>query len=158
MIGPCCRICLLFEKFGDPMSMATFKIFAVSKTWQLAIFFFMIFSGCAARNVMLDHAVIRNDTAGIISDVQVVHEPTGKTGAINLILPQKSFELGFAGQPMLAKRAIITWNDHEGHRRRSAVGLPAKPDISRNGESYSLVYSIQPGGVVNVHLENQDKK
>jgi hypothetical protein len=158
MIGPRCRGCHLIEKLYSSASMATFKIFAVSKIWQLAIFFFLILSGCAAKTVLLDHAVVRNDTAGIISDVQVVHEPTGKTGAINMILPQKSFELGFAGQPMRAKRAIITWNDDEGHRRKSAVALPAKPDVSKEEQSYSLIYSIQPAGVVLVKLENSNRK
>jgi len=158
MIGFRYRGCHLIEKFCYPTSMATFTIFALSKTWRPAIFFFLILSGCAAKTVLLDHAVVRNDTAGIISDVQVVHEPTGKTGAINMILPQRSFELGFAGQPMRAKRAIIIWNDHEGHRRRSAVALPAMPDISKEGQSYSLVYSIQPAGVVRVQLENSDTK
>lgn len=118
--------------------------------------FLPVFWGCAVKNVVLDHAVIRNETPAIISDVQVVHEPTGKTGAVNMILPQRSFELGFAGQPLRAKRAIITWNDHEGHGRRSEVDLPSPPAISPNGQYYSLIYSIHPAGVVRVQLVTSD--
>ena len=132
------------------------KLFAKTETWLFAIALFFIFTGCAAQDIMLDHAVVRNETAGIISNVQVVHEPTGKTGAINMILPQRSFEVGFAGQPLRAKRAIITWNDHEGKGRRSEVALPASPGVPRKKHSYSLVYSIQPAGVVRVQLVTSD--
>jgi len=107
---------------------------------------------------MLDRAVVRNDTVGIISEVKVVHEPTRKTGAINMILPQRSFELGFAGQPIRGKRAIITWKDHEGHWRRSEVALPDNRNAAKEGRSYGLVYTIQPAGVVHVQLENSDMK
>jgi hypothetical protein len=123
---------------------------------QLVAFFFLFFIGCAAKNVLLDRAVVRNDTVGIITDVKVVHEPTGKTGGVNMILPQMSFELGFAGQAMHAKRAVITWKDHKGIRRRSEVSLPDSPDASKQGHPNSLVYTIQPAGVVLVHLENSD--
>ena len=133
------------------------KLLTISGTWKFAIALFLIFTGCAVHDIMLDHAVIRNETPGVISDVQVVHEPTGKTGAVNMILPQRSFELGFAGQPLRAKRAIITWNDHEGQGRRSEADLPAPPAISPNGQYYSLIYSIHPAGVVRVQLVTSDK-
>ena len=133
--------------------MKTFNRFIIA---QLVSFFILILTGCAAKYVMLDRAVVRNDTGGIITDVKVVHEPTGKTGGVNMILPQMSFELGFAGQPMLAKRAIITWKDHKDIRRRSEVVLPDRPDASKQGQSHSLVYTIKPTGGVVVHLENSD--
>jgi hypothetical protein len=81
----------------------------------LVAFLFPLYLGCAPKKVVLDRAVIRNDTPGIITEVKVVHEPTGKTGAVSMILPHNAFELGFAEQPMRGERAIITWRNYEGY-------------------------------------------
>lgn len=125
------------------------------KLAHLVSFFILFFAGCAAKHVMLDRAVVRNDTGGIITDVKVVHEPTGKTGGVNMILPHMSFELGFAEQPMDAKRAIITWTDRENILRRSEVALPGRRD-TKQGQSHILVYTIQPAGIAHVHQDNSD--
>ena len=139
------------------------KFFNNSISFQLAticflISFQLIFQGCATRQVMLDRAVVRNDTAWIIMEVKVLHEPTGKTGAANMILPQRSLDLGFSRQPMLAKEAIITWKDHEGRRKKAEVALPDNRDASGGGQTNSLVYTIQPAGDVRVHLEHSGMK
>ena len=103
---------------------------------------------------MLDRAVVINATAGIISEVKVRHEPTGKIGAVNMILPQKSLDLGFPRQPMRGRQGIVTWFDHNGHQRRAKVELPADRGSFSEGQAKSLVYTIEPAGVVHVHLEH----
>jgi len=107
---------------------------------------------------MLDRAVVFNDTAGIISEVKVRHEPTGKIGSINMILPQRSLDLGFSRQPMLAKESIVTWIDQNGRQRRVKVALPDGSDGTGGGQSNSLVYFILPNGLVNVRLEHSGTK
>jgi hypothetical protein len=102
---------------------------------------------------MLDRAVVLNDTAGIISEVTVLHEPTGKIGVANMILPQRSLDLGFSRQPMLAKEAIVTWRDHDGRQRQVLVTLPGDRDALGEGKTNSLVYTIHPSGDVTVELE-----
>ena len=106
--------------------------------------------------MILDRAVVRNDTSGIITEVKVVHEPTEKTGAVSMILPHNTFELGFAGQPMLGEHAIVTWRDPEGYLKKIEVPLPDNPDAKTKDKNFILVYTIQSGGVVLVHLESSD--
>ena len=109
----------------------------------------VLLGGCATRQVLLDRALVINATPGIISEVKVRHEPTGKIGAANMILPQKSFDLGFSKQPMLAKEAVVTWIDQSGLQRRAKVALPNKSD----GETSVLVYTIQSAGDITVELK-----
>lgn len=107
---------------------------------------------------MLDRALVINATTGIITEVTVRHEPTGKIGSINMILPQRSLDLGFPKQPMLAKEAVVTWIDQSGRQRRVEVALPDGSDGTGGGQSNSLVYFILPNGLVNVRLEHSGTK
>ena len=113
-------------------------------------------SGCTSRHLIIDRAIVRNETPGIIRDVKVIHEPTGKSGAVNMILPNNTFELGFAGQPMYGKHAIITWRDYEGRLRNFEAPLPTNLDVKGKGNNFILVYTIQTKGDVSIHLENSD--
>ena len=135
------------------------KFFNNSISFQLFSICFLVFfqffiSGCAARQVMLDRAVVFNDTAGIISEVKVRHEPTGKIGAVNMILPQRSLDLGFPRQPMLAKEAVITWRDHQGMSRRVKVALPGRSDGIGGEQSNSLVYFILPNSINHPQIQD----
>lgn len=62
--------------------------------------------GGVAPNVLVERAVIRNDTPNNITDVVVRHEPAGISAKINIILPLRSFELGFSSKPMRGRRGI----------------------------------------------------
>jgi hypothetical protein len=42
-----------------------------------------------------------------------------------MILPQKSFDLGFQSQPMLARESLVTWIDQNGQQRRTVLSLPS---------------------------------
>lgn len=102
---------------------------------------------------MLDRALVINDTGGIITEVKVHHEPTGKIGSVNMILDQSSFDLGFPKQPMLAKEAVVTWIDQNGHQRRAEIILPDESDASDEGTTNRLIYTIQSAGIVTVELK-----
>jgi hypothetical protein len=111
-----------------------------------------------APHVTLDRAVIRNETRSSISDVIVRHEPTGKTGRINRILPLRSFDLGFSGQPMLGKQAVITWREADGRERREKLDLPYNRELKSDRKNMVLVYIIHSSGRVSVHLQDSDAR
>ena len=134
------------------------KLFNNSISFQIVAICFLVssqfvISGCATRKVMLDRAVVINATAGIITEVKVRHEPTGKIGAVNMILPQKSFDLGFQSQPMLARESVVTWTDQNGQQRRTVLSLP-KGLTTGEGQAMILVYTIHPSGDVTVELKD----
>lgn len=113
-------------------------------------------TGCVAPHVILDRAVIRNETQGAISDVMVRHEPTRRAATTNMILPFQSFELGFSGQPMLGKRAVVTWKDVDGRERRQELDLPDNRVFAPERKNMILVYIIHSSGRVSVHLQPPD--
>lgn len=127
------------------------------------IFYFIVYSlffamtGCVAPHVILDKGIIRNETQNSISDVMVRHEPTGKTARINRILPLRSFDLGFSGQPMLGRQAIVTWKESGGRERREKLNLPHNRALNSGGKNGVLVYIIHSSGKVSVHLQNSDE-
>jgi hypothetical protein len=96
--------------------------------------------------------MVINNTEGVISEVVIHHEPTGKIGAASMILPQKSFDLEFSKQPLLAEKAIVSWRDQNGHVKNEVVTLPGSGDASGKGQPGSLVYRINPDGNVTVDL------
>ena len=115
--------------------------------------------GCVVvPHVTLDRAVIRNDTRKSISDVMVRHEPTGKTAKTNMILPLKSFNLGFSGQPMLGKQAIVTWKEADGRERREKLDLPYNRELKSDRKNMVLVYIVHSSGRVSVHLQDSDTR
>ena len=115
--------------------------------------------GCVvAPHVILDRAVIRNETRNSISDVMVRHEPTGTMATINMILPLRSFDLGFSGQPMLGKQAVITWREADGRERREQLDLPYNRALKLERKNLILVYIIHSSGRVSVHLQDSDAR
>ena len=116
----------------------------------------LVTTGCLAPHVILDRGVIRNETHSSITDVRVRHEPTEKTAATNMILPLMSFDLGFSGQPMLGKRAIISWREANGRERREELDLPDNRVFAPERENMILVYTIHSSGRVTVHLQSSD--
>lgn len=130
----------------------------MSRSLHNFIIFILIFpaAGCLAQQVILDRGVIRNETQGIISDVIVRHKPTGKTAKINMILPLRSFDLGFSGQPILGQQAIITWREADGRERKEKLDLPYNRELKSDRKIMVLVYIIHSSGRVSVHLKNSD--
>ena len=115
-------------------------------------------TGCVATHVILDKGVIRNETQNSISDVRIRHEPTGKIATVNMILPSSSFDLGFSGQPMLGKQAIVTWKEADGSERKEKLNLPYNREQKSDSKNKVLVYIIHSSGIVSVHLHNSENK
>ncbi len=112
--------------------------------------------GCVAPHVLVERAVIRNDTPNSITDVVVRHEPTGKSAKINMILPLRSFELGFSSKPMRGRRGIITWREADGRLRREELDLPYNRVFKLGRKNMVLIYIIHSSGRVSVHLQDSD--
>jgi hypothetical protein len=106
--------------------------------------------GCATPSVMLDRAMVVNATDGMVRAVSVLHEGTLETGAINAILPGRTFELGFTGEPVRAQRAIVRWLDNGGVLNKRVVDLPTAP--VRDGQLMRLVYTLHTDGNVSAAL------
>ncbi len=70
-----------------------------------------------------------------------------------MILPQKSIDLGFQSQPMLARESVVTWTDQNGQQRRIVLSLP-KGLTTGEGQALILVYTIHPSGDVTVELKD----
>lgn len=109
--------------------------------------------GCTKPHVMIDRAIVLNATATKITDVKVVHEPTKQTGQVNAILPQMTLEIGFSGQPMLARQATVSWRDCAGVNRQVTLDLPYDFNAAKEGQTMNLIYEIHSPGTVITHLD-----
>ena len=110
-------------------------------------------AACARQPIILERVLVRNATPGTISDVEVRHEPTLRFGAVNAILPGSAYELAFAKAPMLAKQGVISWRDDAGSQWSKTLPLPDKNVVRLEGQAVTLVYLIEPAGLVTVSLE-----
>jgi hypothetical protein len=114
----------------------------------------ILLPACARPHVTLDRVLVGNATSGVITDVEVRHEPTMRFGAVNAILPGQSLEIAFGGgRPMLAERAVVSWRDAEGRNRSATLTLPYERRLAEEGRAVSLVYLIDPAGQVTVRLQ-----
>lgn len=115
--------------------------------------FIMLACGCASQQVILDQAVIRNNTNGIISQVRVSHEPTGKIGEVHSILPNSSFNLGFSHQTMRAEKAVVTWTSNVGRESRVELIIPRDNAKAKQGTAMKLIYTIHRDGIATVEFK-----
>jgi len=101
---------------------------------------------------MLDRVYVKNATSSKITDVRVSHEPAKWFGTVNSILPQKSLDIGFAGQPILARKAFVSWRDGDELEWTLDIELPYDQPLEKEGRPMSLIYIIYPSGRLDVHL------
>lgn len=118
----------------------------------LAVLVFSL-QGCARAPVLLDRTVVLNATDSQITAVKVLHEPTRKSGSVSAILPQKTLDIGFPGQPMLAERAVVSWQNKMGQRTTVELELPYDQGAAKEGRHMQLIYVVHPAGTVTAHLE-----
>ena len=114
---------------------------------------FLMLTACARQPIILERVLVRNATPGTISDVEVRHEPTLRFGAVSAILPGNAYELSFAKAPMLAQRGVISWRDDAGRQWSKTLSLPDKNIVRMEGQAFTLVYLVEPAGLVTVSLE-----
>lgn len=107
--------------------------------------------GCRTLDpIMLDRAIVMNATPDEITDVSITHQPKQITGSASLILPGKTFDLGFSQRPLLSDRAIVTWTQRGGRKINKDLSLHFEaPD---QDTPYTLIYIIKDRGEVEVKL------
>jgi len=108
--------------------------------------------GCARPHVLLGRTVIVNATSDKITNIKVLHQPTNKSGSVNMILPQRTLDIAFTGAPMMADRAIVSWTDGQGISREVTLTLPYDQTAATDERIMNLVYVIHPGGIATVYL------
>lgn len=117
------------------------------------VFLFLLPAGCARPAIQLDRVLVYNATPEIIEDVQVRHEPTHRIGAVSLILPGKSLDIGFPRQPMLAQKGVVSWRDGSGQTWQVELPLPYDYSVAREARAMALVYMISPSGNATVSIQ-----
>ena len=107
---------------------------------------------CAHRQVsMICAGDVENGSGGVIRDMRIVHEPTGRFFAVGALQPGKSFFLDFGPRELEATAADVTWTDVSGSRHRARLGLTALRERNPGGP-FRLVYSIGAAGQASVSL------
>ena len=112
-----------------------------------------IFANCTTTSkhrYKVSHGTIYNLSTQEIFNVRVVHEPTKRVVAINSILADRSFDLGFEGQMLMANYAVFTWTDGTGRRHEQIVHLPRPSKKSK--EMHEVIYTIDPRGKVSASV------
>jgi hypothetical protein len=112
----------------------------------------LLTASCAPPNIRLDSVLVYNATADTITDVRIIHEPTNRVGSVSLILPGKSLDIGFPGQPMLARKGILSWRDGAGRGWQVELPLPYDRAVAEQGRVMALVYVISASGNASVSL------
>ncbi len=64
-----------------------------------------------------------------------------------------ALDVGFSGQPLLAKQAKVSWRNSAGIIRESTLELPYDFNVAKEGGIMNLIYIIHPSGTVTVRLE-----
>lgn len=98
----------------------------------------------------VSHGMIYNSSTQEMHNVRIVHEPTKKVVTTNSILPNRSFNLGFEGQALMANYALFTWTDDSGRRHEQIVDLP-RP-LRKNEEMHEIIYTIDRKGKISVRI------
>ena len=108
-----------------------------------------ICANCTTTNkhrYKVSHGSIYNSSTQEIRNVRVIHEPNKTVVATNSILPDRSFELGFEEQMLMANYAVFTWTDDTGNRHEQVVHLP-RP-LKKNEKMHEVIYTIDQRGQV----------
>jgi len=108
---------------------------------------------CARPHVTLDRVLVENSTAGTITAVQVLHEPTKKFGRVNAILPKKALDIGLSGEKVLARQAVVSWQDGDGQEWSVTMEIPYDRSVAKEGRHMSLIYTIGTSGRVTAQLQ-----
>jgi len=94
---------------------------------------------------------IENATRTKLTDVQVIHRPTGALVGFSPILPGKRAELGIPSSKLRADIAIISWTQL-GEKHTITLDMPKKP-IGESSSEMMLLYTVHPSGHVTAELK-----
>ena len=107
------------------------------------------------QRFVINQATIQNDTDGTLHNVRVVHEPIGKVGATNAILPHKSLKVGFDGRTMMADSCTISWTDDRNQFYQKKIILPK--NVNNDPSIMHLHYRVGIDGNVVVEMATTRK-
>ena len=107
------------------------------------------------QRFVINQATIQNDTDGTLHNVRVEHEPIGKVGATNAILPHKSLNVGFDGRTMMADSCTLSWTDDHNQFYQREIILPK--NINNDSNVMHLHYRIGNGAKVTVEIAEPHK-
>ena len=114
----------------------------------------VVLFGCSKTPMMADRVLVKNASDWKVTEVKVRHIPTNRIGSVSAILPQKSLDIGFPKQPLLAHRAIVRWVDGQGQNRSDELDIPYDAAAAKAGKAISLTYILHPSGSVTAHLQD----
>jgi hypothetical protein len=117
----------------------------------------VVCTGCTTVNeprYKVSHGMVYNSSTQEVHDVRVVHEPTKKAVMTNSILPDRSFDIGFQDQRLMADHAVFTWTDDSGKRHKQIVDLP-RP-LRKNEAMHEVIYTIDQKNNVLVSIKPLD--
>ena len=102
--------------------------------------------GCAERRAaMICAADAVNVSGAPLSDVRIVHEPTGRFFAVGTLLPGRSFFLDFRERELAAQSAVVSWTDAAGRQHEERLDIDGF-GLAASGRPLRIVYVIRNGG------------
>ena len=102
--------------------------------------------GCAERRVVMICAADAVNVSGApLSDVRIVHEPTGRFFAVGTLLPGRSFFLDFRERELLAQSAVVSWTDAAGRPHEERLDIDGF-GLASSGRPLRIVYVIRDDG------------
>lgn len=99
-------------------------------------------------NIVL--GVIENATRFEVTNVRVIHRPTGALVGFSPILPFQKAELGIPPRQLMSNIAIVSWT-HQGERYEVTLDIPRESAQGMEGEMI-LLYTIGLLGDISVKL------
>lgn len=103
--------------------------------------------------VIIALGVIENATKTELTNVQVIHRPTGAIVGFSPVLPGKRAELGLPPRKLMADIAVISWVQL-GEKHLVTLDIPKQSTDGSNGEMM-LLYTVLPSGKVTAELRGK---
>lgn len=119
------------------------------KICPLAIALIFLLAGCNSQRVLICGGRIHNAAGRELSDITIVHQPTGQMLRNNLLPAESDVDLAFADRELRATSATIEWNDTVGGPQQVTLALPSNGGTAG---PQRLIYEIHGAGQVQARL------
>ena len=110
---------------------------------------------CAKPPVTVNRVLVHNASDSTIKAVSIRHQPTDRFAEVNAILPQNMLEIGLSagGRPVLARQALVSWQDGAGRAWSVSLAIPDGSTLANRAQPANLVYVIYPDGRATVGFQ-----